>query len=145
MPSPISLNRYALNKETDLDPASILRYCRDFRRLKILDLHKIEKTNQISTQYELTYEGRMVALVLDLDSEHGSGLDRKKLLKELIENMPAASAFHKFSQRVYSVLIEKGREDVAMDMLRRSVETAFEKGIAGPWLGGMFAATEIDS
>ncbi|MGA2877005.1 MAG: hypothetical protein ABSE82_15920, partial [Nitrososphaerales archaeon] len=122
---------------------TLLRYCRTLRRIGILDLQKVEEVNQVSTGYELTYPGKMVALALDAAREGGFGIDRKKLLREVIETMPAASAFHKFSQKMYSVIIEIGRDDVALDMIRKSVETSFKEGVSDPWLGGMFAASEL--
>jgi hypothetical protein len=135
------MTKYAIEKATGMAPASVSKYCKQLRKMDILKVEEAKKPGQSYRPYSLGYGGKLAVLAIDLTTEHGLGLDRTALTKELVEKMPSATPFHKFAQRTYQGLIERGRGDIVQDWLKRIAESTYRDGATDAFVGAWMAAS----
>jgi hypothetical protein len=135
------MTKHAITKATGKAPTNVGKYCKQLRKIGILNVEEVKHPSQTYWPYSLSYEGRLVALAIDLATEHGTGIDRMAITKELVDDMPIASPFHKFAQKVDATLIERGRIDVVQDWMRRIVESAYMNGYSDPFEAAFLAVS----
>jgi DNA-binding Lrp family transcriptional regulator len=137
---------HAISKVMDMPRTNVGRYCRQLKKLGVVKAEELRQKSQSQSYwpYSLTYEGRVVALSIDLTMEHGAGLDRKALTKECIEQMPFATPFHKFAQSTYLAFLERGREDIVQNWLKGISEAVFRDGVSDVFVGAWMAASGFD-
>ncbi len=132
---------HAISKSTDMPRANVGKYCKQLKKAGVVKAEELKQPSQSYWPYSLTYEGRLVALAIDLSMEHGGGLDRKRLTRELVEQMPFATPFHKFAQKTYLAFLEHGREDIVQEWLKRVAEAVFRDGATDAFIGAWMAVS----
>jgi hypothetical protein len=138
------LTKHAIGRLTDMPPANVGKYCRQLRKIGILDVEEVKHPSQSYWPYSLTWVGKLVALALDLSEKEGRGIDRDALTKELINTMEPATPMHKFSKHIYQTMIERGREDIVQEWFRRISETAYREGQTDPIAAAWLSAAGFD-